>query len=74
MVASDACSQCNKSRGFILRLKKQNGANIENSDTLFQCLNRIWNEIDDDTVLNLTRSMRRRVQALINAQGGHTKY
>jgi hypothetical protein len=35
---------------------------------------RIWNNIPQAFFNNLVRSMRRRCQACINANGGHTRY
>jgi hypothetical protein len=35
---------------------------------------RIWNNIPQAFLNNLVRSMRRRCQACINANGGHTRY
>jgi hypothetical protein len=35
---------------------------------------RIWNNIPQAFFINLVRAMRRRCQACINANGGHTRY
>ena len=45
-----------------------------NSDELFERLYTIWNEISEETVTALTSSMIHRVLALIESQGGRTKY
>jgi hypothetical protein len=39
-----------------------------------QALIRIWNNIPQTFFNNLVRSMRRRCQACVNANGGHTHY
>ena len=34
----------------------------------------VWNNIDPEVCQNLIKSMPRRIQAVIKAKGGHTKY
>ena len=34
----------------------------------------VWNNIDPEVCQNLIESMPRRIQAVIKAKGGHTKY
>ena len=45
-----------------------------NRQELEQALINIWNGIPADVIRRLTTSMRRRVLACIDAQGGHTRY
>ena len=44
------------------------------SDHLFDTLVAIWEGISPDFILKLTSSMRRRLQAVLNVNGGHSKY
>ena len=41
---------------------------------LWETLQEIWRSIPSEVILNLVRSMPRRVQAVLKAKGGHTKY
>ena len=43
-------------------------------DTLFEIANNVWNEIPTEEFLKLIDSMPRRVDAVIKAKGGYTKY
>ncbi|KAG3117766.1 hypothetical protein PI125_g3468 [Phytophthora idaei] len=43
-------------------------------DDLKVPLRRIWSAIDDDLVRKTVRSMSKRLDAVKEAQGGHTKY
>jgi len=45
-----------------------------NKDDLWVKVERIWDSIDPAVCLNLIDSMPRRVEALLKARGGHTKY
>jgi len=44
------------------------------ADELFGLLSQEWDRIDEEMVLAHTRSMSRRINALFNVEGGHTKY
>ena len=48
----------------------------EDSDQLFATLDVIWNELMDDVNyrVSLITSMRDRVQAVLDAEGGFTRY
>ena len=48
--------------------------NIHNSQQLIQTLNREWEAIHQYKIKHLIGSMRRRCQATIDANGGHTRY
>ena len=54
------------------QLKKRNFP--QNPDALFATLSDIWDELTEDYIQNLTQLMRRRVRALQQANGSHTKY
>ena len=41
---------------------------------LWENLQHIWSSIPSDTIQNLVQSMPKRVEAVIEAHGGHTKY
>lgn len=41
---------------------------------MFEKLTEAWNAIDRRTIENLKQSMTRRMQAVLNAKGCHTKY
>ena len=41
---------------------------------LDECLHRHWDQIGRQTCMNLVRSMPRRIQAVLDARGGHTSY
>ena len=45
-----------------------------NVNDLFRNLNQEWNQLPQRTIGRLVDSMRRRCQAVIAAQGGHTRY
>ena len=45
-----------------------------NGDELFNSLQTIVNEISEETITKLTRSMRSRALDVISSNGGHTKY
>ena len=47
---------------------------VTNKLKLFSALEDAWNKIDDHYLQNLVESMPRRLQAVIQAKGGHTKY
>ena len=48
--------------------------NIHNRQQLIQTLNREWEAIPQYKIQRLIRSMRRRCQATIDVNGGHTRY
>lgn len=56
------------------RLLRQLVPPPSNQQELEQALLNIWNGIPADVIRRLTTSMRRRVLACIDAQGGHTRY
>ena len=45
-----------------------------NVTELWDALVEEWHNIEDDYIVSLYKSMPRRVQALLDAKGGHTKY
>ena len=45
-----------------------------NTTELFQALQEDWNNIPLQFIHNLLRSMPRRLQSVIDAEGGHTAY
>ena len=45
-----------------------------NPEELWLKFEKIWNEIDKETCINLIDSMPDRVKAVIKARDGHTKY
>ena len=44
------------------------------SDELWQQVLLIWNQLTDDDISPLTRSMKRRVNSVTGSDGGHTCY
>lgn len=50
------------------------GKDLGNRDNLFKEVLQIWNQIPFDFLLKLIDSMPRRIEAVIRAQGGYTKY
>jgi hypothetical protein len=46
----------------------------KNLGELWDALVEEWGRIDDDYITKLYESMPRRVQALLEAKGGHTRY
>jgi len=46
----------------------------KNKDDLFKMLKQAWDQLPQDTLKALVHSMPRRIQAVIEAKGGHTKY
>jgi transposase len=56
------------------RLLRQMRPLPKNKDDLFKLLEQAWEEIPQDTLKALVHSMPRRIQAVIEAKGGHTKY
>jgi hypothetical protein len=50
---------------------KQKPSNI---DELEKCVEKVWRAIPNETIENLVDSMPRRVEAVIAANGGPTKY
>lgn len=53
---------------------KINKTGVTNKDNYFTALKKTWEELDDHYLQNLVESMPRRLQAVIKAKGGHTKY
>ena len=56
------------------RRMRANHPPARNLDDLFQALQQEWNAMPQRTLVMLVESMRRRCQACIAAQGGHTRY
>lgn len=47
---------------------------VTNRDKLFEALETAWSQIKPQHLKNLVESMPRRLQSVIEAKGGHTKY
>lgn len=47
---------------------------VTNRDKLFEALEKAWTNIDSQHIKNLVESMPRRLQSVIEAKGGQTKY
>lgn len=47
---------------------------VTSQDRLWDVLSECWNNIKSSTLQNLVKPMPRRVQAILKAKGGHTKY
>ena len=45
-----------------------------NSDSLYRCLQETWLNVSPDTLFNLLQSMLFRINAVVQARGGHTPY
>ena len=55
-----------------LRMAESNsGTNLER---LYRCLQESWSNVPPDTLYNLLQSMPNRINAVIQARGGHTPY
>ena len=55
-----------------LRMAESNsGTNLE---SLYRCLQESWSNVPPDTLFNLLQSMPNRINAVIQARGGHTPY
>ena len=54
--------------------KKLKGKTYKNKDDLWNDFENAWNEIPLDIVVSLVKSMPNRINAVIRANGGHTKY
>ena len=50
------------------------GNRFENKDLLWHAVNEAWNSSSLDILISLVDSMPRRINAVINSRGGHTKY
>lgn len=50
------------------------GKRYQNDDQLFEAIQNIWNNLDQHLIENLIKSMPRRCQAVIKANGYATKY
>lgn len=57
----------------IVKMKRK-GFKATSRDNLFQRITEIWQSIPVETLKKLVESMPERVQAVIKAKGGHTKY
>lgn len=57
-----------------LKNKLRKKERCQNSDHLFYTLKVMWDERTPEYILNLTNSMRQRLQAVIEANGEHVKY
>lgn len=53
---------------------KMDKTNVTNKNLLFETLRVTWESLDDRYLQNLVESMPRRLEAVISAKGGHTKY
>lgn len=51
-----------------------NKTNVTNKASYFAALQDAWNQIDSEYLQKLVESMPRRLEAVIKAKGGHTKY
>lgn len=54
--------------------QKVDKGEVTNKIKLFEALTEAWKNIDHQHIRNLVESMPRRLQAVIQAKGGHTKY
>lgn len=54
--------------------QKVDKGEVTNKIKLFEALEEAWENIDQQHIRNLVESMPRRLQAVIQARGGHTKY
>jgi hypothetical protein len=54
--------------------KKLKGKTYKNKDDLWNDFVIAWNEIPLDIIISLVKSMPNRINAVIRAKGGHTKY
>jgi len=54
--------------------QKVDKGDVTNKAKLLEALKRAWENIDQQHIQNLIESMPRRLQAVIQAKGGHTKY
>lgn len=57
-----------------LKRKLRQRETCRNSDHLFETLCELWAELTPDFIRSLTHSMRRRLNMVMEANGGHTKY
>jgi len=57
----------------IVKLKRR-GFKATSKEDLFNKIKSIWKSLDLATLKNLIESMPRRIQAVIEAKGGRTKY
>lgn len=53
---------------------KVDKTNASNKTNYFKALQHAWNQIDMDYIKKLIESMPRRLEAVLKAKGGHTKY
>jgi len=54
--------------------KKVDKTGVTNTESYFVALKEAWEELDKKYFRNLVESMPKRLQAVIKAKGGHTKY
>ena len=53
---------------------KLNDKRFRNKEQLEKAIIKEWDQIGDEVTRNLVESMPRRLEAVIKANGGHTKY
>ena len=58
----------------LLKMQLRKRPTCRNADHLFETLNELWEEISPQYLRSLTHSMRCRITAVIDSDGGHTKY
>ena len=56
------------------RLRMAESNNGTNLESLYRCLQESWSNVSPDTLFNLLQSMPTRINAVIQAKGGHTQY
>jgi len=54
--------------------KKVDKTGVTNTENYFVALKKAWEELDEKYLQNLMESMPKRLQTVIKAKGGHTKY
>ena len=47
---------------------------FRNVDELYEAMKKVWLDISGDYIKKLIDSMKRRIQAIIKARGGSTRY
>ena len=57
-----------------LKMKLRQRETSRNSDQLYETLRELWDELTPNYISSLTHSMRRRLNMVMEANGGHTKY
>ena len=56
------------------RLRMAESNNGTNLESLYRCLQESWSNVSPNTLFNLLQSMPTRINAVIQAKGGHTQY